>query len=332
MKTIKVDENENWLYKEWREQDVNEDNQPITSFKIVTEWKIKRIVTTGVLLFIVMPLALSSFFFTQEGTIDVIRTTGKVTDALKPGLHFKWPIFQARQTINIQPRKYVLVLQASTTGKNKNGETELQMPSMVTVAGNWNVDPDPEKVKQIVAKYGSIAQFEDRILDPRVREVTLGVFPKNTIEQVITDRSAISTAIYDQLAADLSSFPVQFTDMQVAEVKWHKRIEGAVLSKQDAKLKRDEEAYKLEKQNLVAQQGVNTAKADAEGIKLRSIENAAAIEREGLAEAAAIKAKSAALKSNPLLVQLTHEQQWDGKLPTTMMGGGQGILMDIRGK
>ena len=332
MKTVKANESETWFYKKWQEQDADDNNNPISGVRDIMEWKLKRIITLSVLAFIVLPLGMSSFFFTQEGTIDVIRTTGKVTDALKPGLHFKWPIIQTRQTINIQPRKYELVLQASTTGKNKSGETELQMPSTVTVAGNWNVDPDTEQVKQIVAKYGSITQFEDRILDPRVREVTLGVFPKNTIEQVITDRSAISTAIYNKLAADLSPFPVQFTDMQVSEVKWHERIENAVLSKQDAKLKRDEEAYKLEKQNLVAQQGVNTARAEAEGIKLKSVEKAAAIEREGLAEAAAIKAKSAALKSNPLLVQLTHEQQWDGKLPTTMMGGNQGVLMDIRGK
>ena len=85
-----------------------------------------------------------------------------------------------------------------------------------------------------------------------------------------------------------------------------------------------------EKQNLEAQRAVNTANADAQSITLRAKAEADAIKLKGEAEAKAIEAKSKALQGNPLIVQLTQAQQWDGKLPTHMMGEGSNFLLDMR--
>ena len=42
----------------------------------------------------------------------------------------------------------------------------------------------------------------------------------------------------------------------------------------------------------------------------------------GNAEADAIKAKTLALSSNPMLIELTKAERWDGKLPTTVLPNG----------
>jgi len=254
---------------------------------------------------------------------------GEVTSASEPGLHFKIPVIQTVEMVEVRPRKYEMNLQASTTGTNKEGNVELQMPSTVLITGNWAVDPD--QVKDIVAKFGSIQQFEDRILDPRVREATLAEFPKHTIEEVMTDRTTLSNNIYNKLKEQLNSYPVTMTDMMVANVQWHAKISNAVLSKQDAKLKKEEEAYKLDKQNLEAQQKVNTAKAEAEAIELNAVANAKAIRLKGDAEAAAISAKAKALKENPGLIKLIHEERWDGKLPQFMIQGDSMPQMLMQG-
>ena len=42
--------------------------------------------------------------------------------------------------------------------------------------------------------------------------------------------------------------------------------------------------------------------------------------------------KAQAIKSNSTLVDYVKAQQWDGKLPTTVMGSGQDILWNIKEK
>jgi regulator of protease activity HflC (stomatin/prohibitin superfamily) len=278
---------------------------------------------------LVVSITLSnSIYITQEGFRGVERTLGEVTNATKPGLHFKVPIFQVVDLVEIRPRKYELILQASTAGKSREGNTELQMPSTVTIAGNWFVDPD--KVKEIVSEFGSIEQFENRILDPKVREAVLAAFPNYTIEQVMTDRTILSSGIATALRESLSSFPVTITDIMVANVDWHEKIKSAVLNKQDAKLKKEEEQYRLEKQNLEAQQKVNTAKAEAEAIERMAEAEAKAITLRGNAEADAIKAKAEALKQNPELIKLIHEERWNGIMPTTLIGESASLLLNIK--
>lgn len=278
-----------------------------------------------VITFVLIPLVWSSFYITQEGYRGVERKLGEVTIATEPGLHFKLPIVETVDIIEIRPRKYELELMASTAGMSNGGAIELQMPSKVTITGNWSVDP--EAVKDIVAKYGSIRQFEFRVLNPRVREATLAEFPKYTIEKVMTDRTTLSNNIYIAMKKELTEFPVIFSDMMVSDVDWHDKIKNAILSKQDAKLKKEEEEYRLEKQNLVAQQVTNTASAEAAGIDVKSVAEAAAIERKGLAEVAVMRQKAAILAKNPNLIQLVHEEKWNGSLITFSMTGDKAPTM-----
>jgi len=65
---------------------------------------------------------------------------------------------------------------------------------------------------------------------------------------------------------------------------------------------------------------------------LVAIAEAKAIKLKGLAEAEAITAKAKALGNNPLIVKLTEAQNWDGKLPATMLGSQNMPILDMRAK
>ena len=82
------------------------------------------------------------------------------------------------------------------------------------------------------------------------------------------------------------------------------RLPDTVLAQINAKIANEQAA-------LAAQAKVAQAKADAEATRLR-----------GSAEADAIKAKTLALSSNPMLIELTKAERWDGKLPTTVLPNG----------
>ena len=123
----------------------------------------------------------------------------------------------------------------------------------------------------------------------------------------------------------------------VLPAKYIKSIE----TKQTEKNLAAAEEHKLARQALTAEQAVNTAKAQrdaaiakadgaAYAVREAAKAEAEAIEVKGIAEAEAIKAKSKALKNNPLIVKLTEAQQWDGVLPKTILGSNNTPILDMR--
>ena len=83
-------------------------------------------------------------------------------------------------------------------------------------------------------------------------------------------------------------------------------------------------------QNLEAQRAVNTATAEADSIKVKAKAEAEAIQLKGDAEAHAIEAKAKALGSNSNIVALTQAQQWNGVLPSTIMGSNIPMLINYK--
>jgi regulator of protease activity HflC (stomatin/prohibitin superfamily) len=315
----------------------NNSSNDFNFFNFISTHK-KKIISTSVGI-VVGSILLNGIFITPEGHRSVIRTMGKITRDTTPGVNFKFPLFETENPIEIRPRAYTLTVQASTTGKNEKGEIELQMPSTVTVTGNWNVDAN--KVMDIVREYGSIEQFEDRILDPRVKEAILAEFPKNTIEQLMVDRINVSNNIYMALQQKLDGTPITVTNIMISNIDWHSKIAQAVLDKQDSKLKRDKEQYVLETQEKSAQQQVNTANATRDSTKsiadgsaysifVEAEAQAKATLEKGMAEVKVLEAKAKVIKDNPALADFIRAQNWNGQYPNTFMGSSPDVLMSMK--
>ena len=78
----------------------------------------------------------------------------------------------------------------------------------------------------------------------------------------------------------------------------------------------------LATEQVEAQIVVTRAQADADSKVAQAKADAEATRLRGSAEADAIKAKTLALSSNPMLIELTKAERWDGKLPTTVLPNG----------
>ena len=130
----------------------------------------------------------------------------------------------------------------------------------------------------------------------------------------------------------MKDFPVVVDNIQIENITLPQKYINSIETKQTEKNLADAEKHKLARQNLLAQQDVNTAKAKADGINLVAIAEAESIRIKGLAEAQAITAKAKALGNNPLIVKLTEAQNWDGKLPTTVLSGQNMPILDLRAK
>jgi regulator of protease activity HflC (stomatin/prohibitin superfamily) len=270
---------------------------------------------------VVLIILASSVYTVNEGHIGIVKRFSEAKEQVNPGLHFKVPFIDSVEEIEVRTRK---------NEERMASSTKEQMPVTVSVSVNWTVDKTA--ALELFRQYGGLSQFESRILDPRFRSATKDVIPRFDAEKLIQDRASAIQAIEANLIEEMKEFPVTVDNIQIENIQLPAKYLTSIETKQTEKNLAAAEEHKLARQNLEAQRDVNTAKAKADGIRAVAIAEAEAIRIKGLAEAEAITAKAKALGNNPLIVKLTEAQNWDGKLPATMLGGQNMPILDLRAK
>lgn len=278
-------------------------------------------ITFGVIVLAAIVLVFSSFYTVNEGHIGIVKRFSEASNQVNPGLHFKVPFIDSVEEIEVRTRKNQEKMSSSTFE---------QMPVTAVVSVNWTVDRST--TLDLYRQYGGLKQFESRILDPRFRSATKAAIPTFKAEQLIQDRSAAISLIEIGLLKEMEGFPVTIDSIQIENIQLPAKYLASIETKQTEKNLADAEKHKLARQKLEAQRDVNTADAKADGITVIAIAEAESIRIKGLAEAEAIKAKAQALGDNPLIIKLTEAQNWDGKLPSTIMGSSAMPIMDMRDK
>ncbi|WP_420833142.1 prohibitin family protein [Shewanella gaetbuli] len=261
----------------------------------------------------------NSYFIVIEGHVGVVKRFGEAKDQQNPGLHFKIPFIETVENIEVRTRKNAEKMASST---------KEQMPVTVEVSVNWTVNK--EAALDLFKRYGGLDQFEQRILDPRFRSATKDTIPQFEAEQLIQDRASAINGIERRLSDEMAGFPVVVDNIQIENIVLPQKYINSIEIKQTEKNLAAAEEHKLERQRLEALRAVNTADAKAKGILKVAEAEAKSIILKGKAEAEAIEAKAKALRDNPLIVKLTEAQNWDGKLPSTIMGQGNMPIIDLR--
>lgn len=275
-------------------------------------------------------IGFSSLYTVDEGYVGIVKRLGEVKERVTPGLHFKRPFVDEIIHLEIRTKKNVETMSVAT---------KEQMRADATISVNWTVKK--EAVLDLYKQYGSLEQFEERVLDPRLREVSKQSISKYTAEENINAREVVTEAIKSEFLEKVSGLPVVVDSIQYENIELPQIYLTSINAKQTAKNERDAEQYKLEKQKLEAMRAVNTAEAnkqsaqlEADGIayktKVEAEANAEKITVIAEAEAKAMKIKGDSLKSNPDLIEYQKAISWDGKLPQTVMGGNPGVLMNLK--
>jgi regulator of protease activity HflC (stomatin/prohibitin superfamily) len=276
--------------------------------------------------------AWSAFYTIDEGHVGIVKRFGEATTQVNPGLHTKIPFADSIEELEIRTRKNTENLKASTFE---------QMPVQAEVSVNWTVNRS--EAFELYKGYGGLDQFENRILDPRLRSATKDALARFKAEQIIQNRGQVIQKIEETLLSAMSDFPVKLDSVQIENLILPQKYLQSIETKQTEKNLAAAEMHRLERQKLEAQREVNTAEAKRDAEKARADGSAYAIETEakaeaqairlkGLAEAEAMKEKAAAINTSKILVEYVKAQQWDGKMPTTVMGSGQDILWNMKEK
>ena len=277
----------------------------------------KTMVLAAIVLFALLTAWLSAFN-TQAGTVDIVLRWGAPIRITEPGLNFKIPYVDSRHTVELRERAY---------SKTYESASRDPMELNVTVALNWAVNK--EHVILMYNQFGSLDQFEQRIIAPRLPDAVKAVVSRFAVNELLTKRNELR----DQArAAALAVIPQQImtiTGFAVTNVEFPKAYTQQIAAVQVAREAANAQEQELRKQNFKAQEVFNTAKAQADATKAQADAEAYSIAIKGKAQLDIQQRQAEILKSNPLLIDWERAVRLvPGVLPQTFVGGdGSAALM-----
>lgn len=271
----------------------------------------------------------STVYTVSEGYVGIVKRFGKAISQVDPGIHVKIPFVDAVTNIEVRQRKTVEDLQAAT---------EDQLPIAAAVSINWTVLR--AATINMFRQYGTLEQFENRILNPKLRSAAKAALSRFPANKLIQERQAVVAEIMETMTAELADFPITVNSPQLENIELPARYVEAVEAKETAREDAEREKHVLEQQRLRALQQVNTAEANAESRKLeadatayqvrvQAEAEAFRVSTEAKAEAEAIEMITTQLVKSPDYIRLVTAKNWNGELPATMLGSNTMPLLQL---
>lgn len=251
-----------------------------------------KLIIGGVALFVVLIILIAVFpiVIIGAGERGVVfnNLSGVQEKVLGEGTHFRTPFVESVKTFDIRVQKNEVTAPAASK--------DLQTVTAKVVV-NYHLDAG--KVNKIYQNFPDETSIVDRVVVPNTNEVVKAATAQYTAEQLLTQRAELKTKIDTALAERLRSYNVILDDVSITDLDFSAEFNAAI----EAKATAQQQALKAE-QDLVrikteAEQRVAQAKAEAEAIRIQT----------------------EALSQNQNLIELEKAKRWDGKLPTTIVGG-----------
>jgi regulator of protease activity HflC (stomatin/prohibitin superfamily) len=137
-----------------------------------------------------------------------------------------------------------------------------------TIAVNYNLDP--AAVRTLYQTVGDNETITFKIIGPSIQEAVKATTAKFTAEELITERSAVAVDIKANLTNKLGKLGISVSDINIVEFRFSPEFDAAIESKVRAEQDALAQKNLLEKVKYEAQQKIETAKAEAESIRIQA--------------------------------------------------------------
>jgi regulator of protease activity HflC (stomatin/prohibitin superfamily) len=231
---------------------------------------------------VVMLVLAKPFTIIEEGQRGILSTNGKYQDqALLPGLHFIIPVIQKVYTVDTKVR---IINYANRIENNSNTSGIVSKPA-ITVLDKRSLPVGIELTVQYRLNSQFAAQtisnwgfsWEDKIINPVVRDVVRNVIGKYDAEALTQMRNNLGTEIEAGIrdsVNNLKNAPAILQSVQLRDIVLPKKVKEQIEAVQ------------------IAKQAVQKAEQDVQRVKQEALKRAA--EAQGVAQQARIEAKGKA--------------------------------------
>ncbi len=252
----------------------------------------------GIIGIVIVVLAASSYFSIEAGDRGIVLRFGEVSRVVDPGARFKIPFAESVVRMSVRVQK--------TTTKTEAASRDLQTVQTTMVL---NYSLVPEKVGQMYANIG--LNFNERVINPAVKESFKAAAARYTAEELITKRETLKTEVRNYLRDRLQVYGIIVVELSITDFEFSQEFNKAIEAKQTAeqnalRAKRDLERIKVE-----AEQKVTSARAEAEALRLQ---------RQVISPEL--------IQLRQIEAQIKAIEKWDGKLPNVTGGSVPLIQLD----
>ncbi|MDQ1244079.1 MAG: hypothetical protein QG565_419 [Campylobacterota bacterium] len=248
------------------------------------------------------------FTIIEEGERGILSTNGKYQDqALLPGLHFILPVIQKVFIVDTKVRiiNYASSVEAGggtiASGINaKPAVTVLDkrgLPVSIELTVQYRLNA--QFAAQTISNWGF--SWEDKIINPVVRDVVRNVVGKYDAEVLPQMRNSIAAEIESGIRASvtgLQNAPADLQSVQLREILLPTKVKEQIENVQIAK----QQVQRAEQEVLRAEQEALMRAAESRGIAEK-----ARIEAQGLADAVTIEADAKSKANHLISKSLTNQ-------------------------
>jgi len=261
------------------------------------------------------------------GNTGVVVTFGKVEDyTLDSGIHMIAPW---KSVVNMDNRTQIYTSELSCFS------SDIQE---VTVKYSVNYRISKNDAQTIYRTIG--AGYLETVMDPKIQEAVKGVTAKYNAEKLVEQRGTLSAQIEEVLKESLTPYNIEVVSTSLANIDFTDAFTNAVEAKQVAEQNKlraqTEQEQAIIEANAAAERQVIQAQANADSAVLAAKADAEvqqigadAAEYAGKKEAAILSNIGEQMSKYPGLEKYYYYQNWNGKLPETVLGSGTEIIMDM---
>lgn len=278
----------------------------------------------GVLLLVVLVVgfivSMGCFFVIDEGERGVLLRNGKFVTVADAGLSFKLPFFDSVKRISTHTHS---VVYDGLTAYSKD-----QQPAIIRVSVTFKVPTGNEDVRLVYANFGTLEELIKRTVERVVPTQVENTFGQFTAISAVQERIRFGKELTTALKGSISA-PILIESVQIENIDFSKAYEKSVEDRMRAEVEVQTQKQTLDKEKISAEIAVTQAQGMADSALAKATADAKAIKLRGESEAYAIEVKAKALAQNNNLIELIRSENWDGKLPTTMIPNGTLPFMDV---
>ena len=265
-----------------------------------------------IIILVALMFVFKPFVIIESGQVGIKVTTGKYSEQpLRPGFHFYIPVFQKVIVVDTKVRlmnyKSVEDMSGYDAGIRINPAINILdsrgLPVSIELTVQYRLTADGAPAT--IANWG--LSWEDKIINPVVRDIVRNVIGGYTAEELPTKRNEIALNIDQGIRTNIDALegkPVQLQSVQLREIvlppKIKEQIERVQIANQEAQRVR----YEVERAKPEAEKRAALATGEAEAKRIEAQGRADAVTIEAKAQSEANKAIA-----NSLTEKLLHMQQ-----------------------
>lgn len=255
----------------------------------------------------------------DEGERGVVLRYGAFLETAEPGFHFKIPVVDDVKVVSVRNQT---VLYQNVAAYSKD-----QQPAKLTISLTFTIPSS--MVKEFYQKYGTIESVQDRLINRKVPTIAENVFGQYSAIHAVQERTQLNIDLNTEMMKATSEEPVHIVSYALEGIDFSEAYEKSIEARMTAEVGIATQKQTRETERINADIVVIQAKAAADSRLAAAKADAESIRMRGNAEADSIKARGEALRQNPLIVDLTTVERWNGQLPTSMIPGGAVPFMNL---